>query len=300
MPAPTSERGFGEFLPGDNPYELGQAAVPRLAALTGIELGAEPTDEEIQEQLFGNWGREKDYRANAAEYSARMDDPDQLADQIADALEDSGILLGFDPRFIDGSHPAPASERAGVIGGGAANLMSRRVGTAIDLHKRGYAFENGVTLLGAARPMTLQTEGRVSFVEEWREDNDDQPPLETDYLREQATTRLERAGLGVHQVFSGDPKAKFKDLAEEAAHRGHLGDAEVLLVQSAPDGSTFNSMREAVGDDRLAFAAGGIEVARTPEQLADARYYANPFSAPSALARWVRVVHMINQRHAGS
>jgi hypothetical protein len=282
------DRGFDQFQPGDNPYDLGNGAARQLVELTGGELGEDPNSDEIQQQLFEGWGAtEKAFRANADRLGQSLDA--ESVRQVGRIIEGSGITRGINPRNIEGNERT--NFRRLLIGAGVYNWMFRRAQLAAGLLDGDYHFD-GAVLLGSGREMATPTEVDVDWVMDWREDHNGANPREQDYMHYGVRPLLESRGVSVEEVYDDDPKAGFKKLVKEA--KDLLDGGEVMLSQNAPASSTFGDVRGVVPDEALYFAADGIALASSPAQETDSLHYQKVLSAPSALARWVKAVHEVN------
>jgi hypothetical protein len=283
--------GFEAFRPGDHPYELGNGAVRRLAALTGVELGEYPNGIEIQAG-FDAWGKEAVFRANVETFRARLPEGLDATQAIADIIVDSGVLRRVDPRDIEGN-PGSKFDQV-IIGGGVTNWVFRRARHVDELAYLGNEFGQAV-LLGSNRPMGSETEARIPFVRKWKSDHDGMPPTENDYLDAEVSARLTYNGIESTTLRGGNEG--FLVLVRMAVAEGLLDGEKIYVAQNAPAGSTFNDVRAIIGDDRVYFGSDTVAVARTDEQLrpSNALRYQNPFSAASALIRWVKAVHEVNQ-----
>jgi len=176
-----------------------------------------------------------------------------------------------------------------LIGGGTYNWIERRTQLLHDLLDQGHKVGE-VVMLGTFREMKSETELSTDFVRDFQNRHGEMP-TEVHHLAKKGE---DFHGRGLSVGLSTGDKMGFKALVEQAAPQ--LEGKRVLVVQNAPAGSTFADVRGVVTDENLFFATDSVRIARTDEEEADARHYQKYASAPSALARWVKAVHEINQQ----
>jgi len=275
---------------GCNPYE----ALPQIRVICGelgIELGSEPTPDEIQ-MLFATLGKGKVYGANAEQIAIGDEIYQNLV--ILNAIDE--MLTGFGPRSVHKAARPVGS--VVVLGTGAtANWMVRR---AIEGRQRGgYGFETGkVFLVGGNRPMEDKAGPPNPFILEYMEENEGQLPIEWQIL-----ARIWHDHFGrwhddlVHD--SDDLDANVVALAEK--YPG-LADAVIYVPLNAAAvdkafqvramlRSVFPDFDSNPQDPQFYFSSDRFSVASSPEEAKKPAVYQRPTTFLSAIPRYVKQLH---------
>ncbi len=307
-PIPESS-GFHEFKLGDNPYDIGNGAVRLLAQSVGIELAADPTDEEIQ-QLFAVMGSEAVFLRNVAAFSRAAHRLPQA--EVARLIEQTGVSGDMGLRTIDGPVDPAGEVGHGLVWEGTAAWMDKRTAYLQQLHRKGLRI-GSVLLAASARPLTTPTEiAHPSVVSLYKELG--RSPTAIDYMERVVGPILSASGLVVKQVVdlpaempTVDGKRRrttAEDLAGAALNRHpELADDRIVLAQNAPAAWTFwphvRAMQQKAANtidirQQLLFGGTGVLLAENPAELAS-KLHQNPWTAASAVPRFIKVIHELNK-----
>lgn len=273
-----SERDFSTFKPGDNPYELGDAAVRILAGYTGIELGATPNLDEVR-VLTEAWGPEGSFEHDLRAYVEGSQNPEQTRRRLADTVNHSGVLSMIPPRNVQGDTET-GFDRLIIPGGDAGETL------AVAVLGQQLLNSSGKTL-----PKIHADE--VVLVGSGREIND-RAETEAELLHTKIGPRFrEEQGLRVVEFYNSDPDVKFRQMAcGDLA--GRLAIGKTLLLQFAPASHTFGELLDVVPNDQLFFASGSNPIGSQTIEQGDKGYYYRVQNAAAALAKWVQAVHCVN------
>jgi hypothetical protein len=291
------------FLLGQSPYNF--PGIRTLARRSGLVLGKEPNDQEIQE-LFHLWGAEKAFRSNIQpfrEASRSLSYQELLAD-----IALTGVMRAMPLRRIDTLEIGKVDAFPyAVIMEGTVGWMMKRMAF---IHAERLHVDTAV-VAATKRPLVTPTEIAHPQVVALRRQLG-AIPTAVDFAHGPATDYLKSRGVKHVQVVGLPYKQRQADGTEKVVSGGQLAQEVVgsypeirndILVNplNAPAGAMFHGLLAALMDtqsfDIKQFYIGHTKAyyAQTPQDNAATRLYQNPYSVPSSLVRWIDTIQKLNQ-----
>jgi hypothetical protein len=270
----TAERDFSNFNLGDNVYELADGLVPEMAEQLGVDIGQEPSSEDLQ-LLMNQVGPKKELRSNP-----EIELPIVVK---ADFVDRSGVQNALDRSLWT---PEITIANSGVDGvvmtGGVANWLDR-IGYSVvdDVSQR--VEGSKVYIPVGNRVMQLATEKTNSNVEIFFDDLG-RYPTETEYVGHFIVPVLEDARYEVivepHETQNGDEILssffeRNRELLESKLAMVRVANAGVIMAIQMRDAA--RSLRAEFDTDpenpQVFVATDSFPIARTEEQDEDAQHF---------------------------
>lgn len=277
-----------------------------IAAYLGIPLSENPTEEEIQEQLFGKLGKGKVYGDNAERLADTLGTSleGNLDDEFLDLLEGSGLLNELPVRSVHGQDD-PAGPVHVIIAGGTVNWMRRRVRLLSNLRDCGVVRVAEVIPIAGPRLCDTATEKDLPFVRGLMEGEDDYP-TESQVLY----AMLQQCGFAQSMRWDRDNDPNFSpdldvNVTAFAQSYARLRRLDILLITNAAALNQALQVRRLVrgvypdfdrpDDPQFFFAQDGFRLARTPDQAKNTVRYQRPRTFLSCFPRLTHELYLLSQ-----
>lgn len=282
------EKDFSDFYLSDNVYELADELLPEMADVFEVDLGDEPNAEALG-RLVGAIGTKETLRDNErgarAWLEERTGSPEQALETAAEWLGRSGVQQELD-RSLWTPRRVTASVDPIVITGAVANWQDR---TANFIESETRIF-GGTTIHVATgnRVMQTGTEQANANIKQFFNEHS-RYPTETEYASSFVVPRLREAGNRVYhdsfQTTNGD------EIADQfVRHNQVLLNGQLVFARVANAGiqlavqfrNAARNLHPEVDSDpanpQIFVLTDSFPIARTEEQVANAREFQSPFT----------------------
>lgn len=284
----------GSLMAGDA-YDL--EGLRTLAAMCGVKLGASSDHQQIQQELFPLWGKEKPFIDNVQGIADALGLEGSIpSGQAIDALLSTGTLDEIRMRNIH-AQEVPTGAVTIILTGAVANWMERRVLEAKRYIDNGLVVA-GVYLIAGDRICSKDTEVSNPYVGQFHA-NENRYPTEAELLPIIVADILGYERQVDHNHLDQAEQIRMliqekKELAQGIIYGPFNANATYAALQMRrvirevfpgfdADGSQFY------------FSQDGFAIAMTEEQATDTRNHQRPLTVFPALVRLVNELHLLKQ-----
>lgn len=269
-----------------NPFDL-FPGFRELVELTGLVLPAEPTEEFFQ-LLHKAWGGSKVYADSIPNISSRvpLDSSGVPTTKVLDLLENTGLLNSCPLVSVAGRAQAPKALARMLAVGAIANWTTRRISHGMESSADGRIVFDSVSTLAGDRVCDTPGEQKNQAVLEWLEQRIGKPYYPTEL--ELARFFVAMHGFDPGKAYVGpDLKENAARFARDVANRELFESRKPIYVPLQAGSYAALDIREGIrtvrpefdeNGDQLFWSWGSFNLARTKEQMGNAKEFQNPIT----------------------